>query len=366
MSEFLLILVWLAVGTVIYGIMPTKEYVMVHGKTELRETWFWAIFLFIPIIYMAGTRGNNIGDTYAYKTAFANLPDTLSDLLSYVPTVKKDKGFSLLSGIIKVIFGNNTVVYFMILAAIQGGAIIYVFRKYSTNYLLSVFLFIASSDYISWMYNGIRQFVAVTIIFAATPWMLEKKWAKLIAVILLASTIHGSALLMLPVVFIVQGKAWNRKTILVTVVSVATLMFVDQFTNVLETLLSDTQYTNVVSDWENFNDDGTNPIRVLVYSIPAIISFVGRKWISVEQDDCANLCTNMSIISAALYVISMGTSGIFIGRLPIYTSMYGYILLPYMLDKIFTKESTRPVKFVMIALYLGFYYFQIHFSWGLI
>jgi len=171
---------------------------------------------------------------------------------------------------------------------------------------------------------------------------------------------------MIPIVFIVQGRAWNKKTIFFTLACVVALTFADQFTNILETLLSDTQYTNVVSDWKGLNDDGTNIIRVLVYSIPAILSFVGRRWIDCENDPCINLCTNMSIISAALYLVSAGTSGVFLGRLPIFTSLYGYILLPYLLDQMFTRRSARILKMMMIVAYLAFYYYQIHFAWGLI
>ena len=37
MSEFLLILVWLAIGAIIYGIVHTKEYVIVQGKKIARN-----------------------------------------------------------------------------------------------------------------------------------------------------------------------------------------------------------------------------------------------------------------------------------------------------------------------------------------
>ena len=74
----------------------------------------------------------------------------------------------------------------------------------------------------------------------------------------------------------------------------------------------------------------------------------------------------MSIVSAALYLVSAGTSGVFLGRLPIFTSLYGYILLPYLLDRIFTKESAQIIKLMMISAYLAFYYYQIHFAWGLV
>ena len=113
-------------------------------------------------------------------------------------------------------------------------------------------------------------------------------------------------------------------------------------------------------------DDGTNILRVLVYSIPMILSLIGRKWLEAEDNSIINLCTNMAIITSGLYVVSAVTSGIFIGRLPIYTSLYGYILLPYVIDKMFTKESALMVKLIMMGAYLVFYYYQIHIGWALI
>ena len=81
------------------------------------------------------------------------------------------------------------------------------FRKYTPYYIMVVFLFVASTDYLSWMFNGIRQFMAVTIVFSATIFMLKKKYLPLLGVILLASSFHKTALLMIPCVLIAQGNA---------------------------------------------------------------------------------------------------------------------------------------------------------------
>ena len=64
----------------------------------------------------------------------------------------------------------------------------------------------------------------------------------------------------------------------------------------------------------------------------------------------------MSIISTGLYVVSMFTSGIFIGRLPIYFSLYNYILLPWEIENLFTERSKKLVYIGLIGFYLLFYY----------
>ena len=66
----------------------------------------------------------------------------------------------------------------------------------------------------------------------------------------------------------------------------------------------------------------------------------------------------------AIYLVSMVTSGIYVGRLPIYTTLHGYMILPWVIDQIFEEQSARVVKLAMIACYLGFFYYQMHFTWG--
>ena len=337
----------------------------VLGAFEKRILPIFAIIILLPIIWMAANRGS-IGDTYMYLIYFENMPDTLAVIPEYLGTVTKDKGFSALSSLIKVFLGSNAIIYLLTFALIHGVALWSVYRKYSENYLMSIFLFVASTDFISWMCNGLRQFTAVTLVFAATSLMLRKKYIPLILIILLASTMHQTALLMIPFVFIAQGKAWNKRTILFTLAALAAVVYVDKFTNILDSALYDTQYANVVSDWTSWNDDGTNPIRVLVYSFPTIIAIMGYQYIREEDNPVINFCANMSVISTGLYLISMVTSGIFIGRLPIYASLYNYILLPWEINHFFTESSAKAVKLLVIVFYLAFYYFQMHFVWGYI
>ncbi len=363
MSQYIFIIIWI-LGMFLIKALTNVGYspVYIMGKKEYRVSKGFAVFAFAPVILMTAFRGN-IGDSYAYRKAFSEIPGTFSALATYITTDVKDKGFYVFSSFIKCLFGDSHIIYFFIIAAIQGLILVYIYRKYSTNYLFSVFLFIASTDYISWMFNGMRQFTAVTILFAATTFMLEKKWWPTIICILLASTMHQSALLMLPIVLIAQGRPWNKKSIAFLLAVLVSVAFVDQFTNILDTVMQETQYASMVSDWTTWGDDGTNIIRVLVYSVPTILSIMGYKQIRQANDPVINFCVNMSIVSTGLYIVSMVTSGIFIGRLPIYASLYNYILLPWEIEHIFTKQSARLVAMMAMVAYIGFYYYSIFIAW---
>ena len=320
MKYYYLILAWIAAAYMITSTVNLQKTEYVCGQRVRRYRLVWAFLIFLPLIIWSGYRGY-VGDTYAYTRAFREMPLEFSGIPAYMKDIDKDEGFYYLSAIIKVLIGQKENLYFIIIALIHAIPLILVYRKYSPNYIVTFFLFIASTDYISWMFNGIRQFVAVVITFACFELILKKKYIPAIVIIIFASLFHGSALLMIPFIFIVQGKAWNKKTILFIIAVIAAVAFVDRFTNVLDSMLAETQYKNVVSDWQSWNDDGTSVLRVLVYSVPALISFAGYRFIGKVNDPVINLCTNMSIISVGFYVISMFTSGIFIGRLPIYFSL---------------------------------------------
>ena len=365
MSKYIVILLWIGIAALFPSIWNVQRKEVVLGRQVKRaEPWF-ALFIFLPLLYMTATRGA-FADTYLYLKIFEAMPDTLREIPAYLGTVKKDAGFSLVSAVIHAVFGNREVIYLGLIGIAQSAVLIRVYRKYSTNFLLSFFLFIASTDYVSWMLNGMRQFCAVTLIFSSTVFMLQKRWIPTVLLILAASTLHQSALLMLPIVFIVQGRAWNSRTLLFLLAVLTMVVFVDQFTDILDEMMQETQYANVVSDWKAWDDNGTNVIRVLVYAVPTILSVIGLYHIRAANDPVINLCTNMSIVSTGLYIVSMFTSGVFIGRLPIYASLYNYILLPWQLDNLFTERSAGFAKMAMVGMYLLFYFYQMHFAWSLI
>ena len=366
MNQYILVMLWMVIIYIISKTVNVYQEEYMCGKKEVRVTWGFAIFCVIPLIWWTANRDPWILDTGAYVRNFERMPESLAGLVSYVEERSKDKGFWILSTFIKVIIGNNVTLYLGVLAAFQLMMLAMVFRKYSSNYVMALFLFVAATDYISWMHNGIRQFMAVALIFGATELILRKKYIPLIAIVLLASTFHGSALMMLPIVFIVQGRPWNRKTLLAIFLFIIAIVFVENFTNLLDKMLDDTQYTNVVSDWQAWEDNGTNPIRVFIYSIPTLLSIVGYPYIKEANDPVVNVACNMGIISTMLYCLSAVTSGIFMGRLPIYCSLYATgILLPWELDNVFTKDSAKIVKLLMIVGFVAFYYYQAELIWNL-
>ena len=365
LTNYWLLLLWLAAAGAVCRIYFIKKPVTVLGKTEYRWGWVPVLIMVLPYVFWAANR-HNFGDTETYRKSFSALPTSLSEFQSYFSTVTKDRGFTILSFLIKCLIGNQDTAFFFIIAAFQMYCVAHFFRKYSGSFLLCLFMFVASTDYLSWMFNGIRQFLAVCIILLSFGLILRKKYIPAILIICLASTIHGSALLMLPVMFIAQGKAFNIWTVLMTIAIAFAIMFVERFTSILSELLMDTQYDDLLINgiWEN--DDGTNIFRVAFYSIPAALALVGWKKIRQENDPVVNLCVNFSLVTSLFYILSAATSGIYIGRIPIYTTLPGYAVCPWIIDRLFTKRSVPIVYVVLILAFLTFFYYQMHVAWQIL
>ena len=361
--QYILIFFWLFLAAIMghTGGMYHREKVL--GREERRATQLYAWIVILPILYMAVTRSNYFGDTYNYLQDYRSIPGSLAGKWSYIQSHTKDTGFYALGALVSVFAGNHFRYFFLVVALIQSCCLVKTYRKYSEDYWFAIFVFVATTDYLSWMFNGIRQFTAVAITFAAAEPIFKKQYVKACVIVAFAALFHKSALMMIPIIFIVQGRPWNWKTILVILGTVVIMSASGVFTDTLDTVLADTQYSNVVSDWRGFSDDGTNPLRVLVYAMPTILSLFCRKKIAKSGDRVIQIACNMGIISTALYLVSMVTSGIFMGRLPIYCSLYANgILLPWELKHVFGRQ----MRSLAIVCYLLFYVFQLRYGWGIL
>ncbi len=357
MSEYYFIFVWMAVIAYISMSMQVKERILVLGKLEWRWNILMAIIVFLPIIHLA-SMGTPINDTSIYIARFNESEASWSSVIQAIKQHESGFGFTVFQDTVKILTRGNVIAYRILLALCQTLPIIFVFRKYSTSYMVSAYLFVASGCHIAWMMNGLRQFLAVAIVFAGTGFIIRKKLIPAIVLILIAATVHTSALIMLPVVFIVQGKAWNKKTMLYIVAIIIATYVLARRADLMDVLLQGTEYEGTVETWQSMGDNGVHPVRVLVNTVPVILAFYARGNISRKNDPVLNICVNMAIINVGIYLIAMVTSGIMIGRLPIYVTLYTYILLPYLVYSVDWGGYNMLLRGGLIVGYFLYYLMQ--------
>ena len=155
-----------------------------------------------------------------------------------------------------------------------------------------------------------------------------------------------------------------KKLIFFIVALIVSIIFIDRVSGFIVKSMEDTAYEGDISIF--LEDDGTNILRVLFYSVPTIASWLFREKIYAADDPLINVCTNLSIVAAGVYVFSYFTSGILVGALPIYFSLANYILIPWLIEELFNRESAILVRGGFVAVYSYFFYYQMGTTWGLL
>ena len=361
MAVYIFMLGWV----IIWGIMSqiTARQVCIGNEVyENRVNLFMAFVTFSVIIFFAGLR-SGVADTWTYIDMFKEYP-LWPDAYKFITDPSaREPGFRIFSVLIKTYISQDYQPWLFIIASISGICIMYPLYKYSCNYGMSVFLFMVSCQFI-WLLNGIRQFLVVAILFACTPLILNKKPIPYIIIVLILSTFHKSALIMIPAYFIVDSEPWSKRTMLFIACIILAMVFTSQFTGLLDTVVENTDYASSMAEFKD-TDDGTNPIRILVESVPIIIAFLYRDRIKDKLTPIIKISINMSLISSGVYIISkIARSGVMLGRLPIYFSLYNLILLPWLIKFVFENNEKRLMNFMMIIGYCSFFYYQMVVTWN--
>lgn len=352
-------ILWVGAMALIYHGLTYNEVVYQGYGQRRKVPLVLALFTFGYIIFWAAVR-SGVADTATYIMMFENYPSEWSEVTKFWSAENKAPGFLAFGYLIKIFISDNYHVWLAIIALISGLSIMYITYKKSEDFFMSAFLFITTLNFF-WMFNGIRQFMVAAMLFALSGLIERKKTLQFIGAVLLLSTVHYTAIIMIPVYFIVIDRAFGKKIFIFIVALGLCVCFLDPFLEILEYSLADTGYGGFSEQFAT--DDGINPIRVIVMAVPALLAFVSRNIIRKENNRYINICVNMSVVSVGIYFLGIFTSGILIGRLPIYFELYNIILLPYLVKNCFTKESSKIMYGLCMVGFIGYYFLQMRNSY---
>ena len=349
---------WVVLIYFVYS-MGHKEEVMladynIQQGIRKKVPLAYAIVVFGYFIFWIGMR-KHIADTSVYIESFNRLSSNFDVAWASIDWDNKGPGWQIFNVIFKCFISDNYTWWLMTIAIISGVCIMVVLRKYYCDFFFSSFLFMTLLTYI-WMMNGMRQFVCVAVLFLCCNWIKSGKIVRFFLAVLLMSTFHMTALLMIPIYFVARCKPWDKKIGLFIIGIILICIFAEPFFKGVDSALSGTAYAGATGQFEE--DDGVNPLRVLFYAIPPVIAFIFKQKLELyyEKNPIIPICVNMSLITAALYLVGVFTSGILIGRLPIYSEVYDLILIPYLLHCCFEKDTRKIVTIVYSLVLLLFFY----------
>lgn len=258
-----------------------------------------------------------------------------------------EPGLSILAKIASLIYDNPVTMFFL---ASLITVVLYVntIKKYSNDFLFSMCLYIFVG---SWhgSFNGVRQYLAAAVLFAGHRFIYEKKLFKYILVVLLAMSFHRTAIIMLPIYFLV-GKRYTWKNIGVVVIVVGLIRF--SYDNIFATMSyfkgSD------VTQYDYMNTD-VNLLRICVALAPVLIAIYMKKWV-LSQDPETQMYIMLLTINAGLSLATQGSA--YLARGGIYTETYMVFAIPRLL-KCFNKDSRKIVPLIVCGCYFIYWLYSL-------
>ncbi len=351
---YYLAIVLCGVGALILNVSQA-EYSLIDatsGEKSRRQAQVYlvAFLLMGYIVFWAAIR-NGIVDTAEYIYSYNNTSPNL-DLKSLFTSNQKAPLFNLYKAILQKL-GFNWQQYLASIAIISGFCMFYGISKYSDDVPFSMYLFITGLHFY-WLFNGVRQFLVASIFFACLKWIVEKKLWKILILVLILYWIHQTAWILIPVYFIANMKNWRYGIyVCILVTMVVVILFPNQFTALLNDSMDEYNVEEIFA-----KDDGVNVLRFLVSMVTPTLAFIYKDKIAEFENPYVNVMVNMSLITGGLYAVGVVTSGIFMGRLPLYTDLFGLILLPFIIKRVLPKNMRGPIGVAAVLLYFLYFYLQ--------
>jgi transmembrane protein EpsG len=313
------------------------------GVTFKKPNKIFAFIAVSSLVLISGLR-NKIGDTSAYMLTYKLVPGYSWDYIF----AQKEQGFIFLQLFLHKFSANPQILIFTV-ALITNVLIGIILYQYSRFFELSLYAYITTGLYLVSM-NGIRQFLAGAILFAATKYIMDGNWKKYILVVLLASTVHQSALILIPIYFIVRREAWTKTTFVLLSLAVMLALGYNQLSGAFFEVIGDGTY----GSYKDFQEGGANILRVLVQAAPLLPAYFGRKKLR-ELFPKSDYIVNLSLLGLVFMIIS--TQNWIFARFIIYFGLYNLILISWIVP-LFVKRYQKLIYYAIIVAYFFYCFYE--------
>lgn len=326
-------------------------------KNNKNFSLLFSVLIFGYFTFWIGMR-KYIFDTSLYIAGFDSLPTDFATAWSQIDWEGKSPGWDIFNSFFKCFISQDYTWWLMTIAVISMICIMQPLRKYSVDFFFSAFIFVALTLF-TWPMNGMRQFVCVAVLFLCCDFIKDGKFFRFAVATLLLMSVHSTAVLMIPIYFVAKSKPWRMRIFIFIIIIILVCIFAEPlFDSLDENILTGTAYEGATDQFEE--DDGVNPLRALFAAVFPIVACVRRKNLEehYESDPLLPIAVNMSLVAAALNVVGVFTSGILIGRLPIYCSVYNMLLIPYLLKYGFNDKDRTIARLVAVAMLMVMFWVE--------
>ncbi|NLP47931.1 MAG: EpsG family protein [Clostridiales bacterium] len=307
----------------------------------------------LPLVLFTVFSGlrSGVGDTFFTMHAFSLLPENMERPYIF----EKEFLYSLLVWFLRRSTENPQFLIF-IGALFFCPAALYFLYKNSLYYELALFLFVATGYY-TFSFNGMRQYMAAGILILGSKYLFSEEKTDLIKfalIVLLAFSFHSSALIMLPLYFLVRQKSFSLWIFILIFSAFLGLALFDLLLPRFLEILSFTDFSVYEeSGWfTSGQEGGASLVRFFTALIPPILAYQARARLK-KFGLRADVLINMSFVNLAFYILAL-YNWIF-ARFAIYTEIYNIVLITWLVGLAFKKRDRRLAYFLCVIFYILFF-----------
>lgn len=313
-------------------------------KRKGKRNLFFVFVSFFAIILFQSLRKWTVGiDVVTYLNFFERLSaESMMDFSSEFYTI--ETGFLIYNKLIAW-FTSDKQIFLAIVSASIFIPIGYVIYKNSKNFYLSITALITLGIY-NFTFSGLRQSIAIAIVFLSFEFIKKKKWFWFVLIVLLASSFHLSALVFLPAYPLYFLKIKKKHFLLV--LGFIAIVFV--FKSFLLKFFVSAAFEKYDSS-ELLVSTGAYTMFFIMLSIYSLSIFVQRKR---EFSVSLNAFSNY-ILMALLIQIAASESQVAM-RAGYYYFIFITLLLPEIMATFKNKKGSDGLVFIMVVLCILFYY----------
>ncbi len=261
--------------------------------------------------------------------------------------------FYFYQSLVRGITGNYHL-FFLLPSVLISWSCVKIFKHYSNFPHLSMAIFLSLGTLITMM-AAMKQGIAMAILLLSIPYVLDRKYVKFGLLVCLAALFHTYALIFLTLP-LMCGKPWNLRTWLVLGITVFTMMTFDQ---TIGSFVDYAQSTGAhASEEDVFNNTSMNILRVAVYMVPMLISLIFRRRLFQDSRRRENLFVNMSILSALFMLLGTVNAANMMARMAAFFEIGAAISMPWMVKKLFNRNSADVLIIGVITLYFLFFLYE--------
>ena len=344
----------------IAGLLLVSKSILFKGNSERSKRNF-LIFTWILLVAFCGCRNAAFeygSDLNNYYRLFHRAINSES-FEAFFATSTMEAGFLWLNWLIaRVIKWPQFVIFFQ--AAFCIGVTLRFIYKYSEDVLLSV-LGLMSLGLMQFFLTGFRQSFAIAICLIALEFALNRKLMGFILSILIAFSIHQTAIVFIPVYWIVKVGLTKRQAL----VDLVAILVLSQGIPRLISLGNEVFDKNYQGNFVGNRLGGM--INILVGISVLVVMFYQSNRYKNPNHTAEGMNNSIQSLSGFFHLTTIGTGiyalrfqALVLERISLYFTPCLMILLPHIVNTSFTRDSKRIVKLVLVVILMFLTWWRLH------